>query len=96
MGRKSNAQTQLITTTGSPQWANWPWSLLLAVLQHAAGMLQDIEHRVLQAVVNEDLAGDAALLKAEIGRLAEQLAQARAEIALHKVEPWCYHGVLWL
>ena len=38
-----------------------------------------------QAVVNEDLAGDAVLLKAEIGRLADQLAQARAEIALHKV-----------
>ena len=46
----------------------------------------------MQAVVNEDLAGDAALLKAEIGRLADQLAQARAEIALHKV--CCLLGAL--
>ena len=39
----------------------------------------------LQAVVNEDTSGDAALLRTEVNRLREELAAYRADAALQKV-----------
>ena len=44
---------------------------------------------MLQAVVNEDTSGDAALLRPEVHRLREELAAYRADATLHKVHQRC-------